>query len=191
MAKLGTHGGAGKLRIIGGQWRSRLIEFDGGGSVRPTPDRVRQTFFDWLMPVIEGARCLDLFAGSGALGLEALSRGARHCTFCETAPRAQAHIKTSLLALGARAYDMVNMDGLYYLSQTWHRYAVVFLDPPFDSDLLGRALADLPKVLAPEGSRICLEWPEGKKPELPAGYEWLREKQAGQVCFGLLTYVPP
>lgn len=181
----------GTLRVIGGHWRSRVIEFDDSGAVRPTPDRVRQTFFDWLMPVIEGARCLDLFAGSGALGIEALSRGAKHCTFCETGSRQATTIKTSLLTLNAQHYDLVGMDGLYYLTQTWHRYGVVFLDPPFESDLLGRALLDLPKVLLPNGARICLEWPDGKKPDLPPGYEWLKEKQAGQVCFGLLGYTHP
>lgn len=181
----------GKLRIIGGDWRSRVIEFDDTGPVRPTPDRVRQTLFDWLAPVIHGARCLDLFAGSGALGLEALSRGAAHCTFCETGPRQVIFLKAALLNLKARAHDVVSMDGLYYITQTWHRYAIVFIDPPFASDLLMRALHELPKVLVPENSRIFIEWPEGKKPELPAGYSWLREKQAGQVCFGLLTYQHP
>lgn len=181
----------GKLRIIGGEWRSRVIEFDDSGNVRPTLDRVRQTVFDWLAPVIAGTRCLDLFAGSGALGMEALSRGASHCTFCETGPRQVSLIKAGLLALKARAYDVVMMDGLYYLTQTWHRYHVVFLDPPFGGDLLQRALGELPKVLVPENNRIYLEWPEVKKPELPPGYSWLREKQAGQVCFGLISYQHP
>lgn len=180
----------GKLRIIGGEHRSRLIEFEGETGVRPTPDRVRQTFFDWLMPVIEGARCLDLFSGSGALGLEALSRGAGHVTFVETGPRQSALIKTALMSLNIphSRYDVSTVDALYFLTQTWHRYNVVFLDPPFGSGLLEKALEDLAKVLAPL-NRICLEWPEdGNKPELPAGFEWLREKQAGQVCFGLATY---
>ena len=73
----------GKLRVIAGEWRSRLVEFDSETGVRPTPDRVRQTLFDWLAPTIVGTRCLDLFAGSGALGIEALSRGARKVTFVE------------------------------------------------------------------------------------------------------------
>ena len=181
----------GKLRIIGGEWRSRVIEFDNSGAVRPTPDRVRQTVFDWLAPIIEGARCLDLFAGSGALGMEALSRGAAHCTFCETGARQVSLIKTSLVTLKAREHDVMMVDGIYYLAQTWHRYHVVFLDPPFGSDLVQRALEDLPKVLAPDSNRIYLEWTEGAKPGLPAGYSWLREKQAGQVCFGLISYKHP
>lgn len=181
----------GKLRIIGGQWRSRVIEFEDGGAVRPTPDRVRQTLFDWLAPTIAGTRCLDLFAGSGALGLEALSRGAGHCTFCDIGSSQVGYIKAALQMLKAPAFEVVMMDGLYYTSQTWHRYHLVFLDPPFGSDLLQRALAELPKVLAPDSNRVYLEWPEGKKPDLPPGYSWLREKQAGQVCFGLISYQHP
>jgi 16S rRNA (guanine966-N2)-methyltransferase len=178
----------GKLRVIGGQWRSRVIEFDASAGVRPTPDRVRQTLFDWLTPVIEGSRCLDLFAGSGALGIEALSRGAGNCTFVETGSRQCGLIKAALLNLKAQHYDVSMMDSLYFIAQTWHRFPVVFLDPPFGTDLLARALQDLPKVLTPEGSRVYLEWPVKKKLELPAGYEMVREKQAGQVCFGLATF---
>lgn len=178
----------GKLRIIGGEHRSRLVEFDGDSGVRPTPDRVRQTFYDWLAPMIEGARCLDLFAGSGALGLEALSRGAGHVTFVETGVKQSSLIKAALIMLRIpqARFDVSAVDALYFLTQTWHRYNVVFLDPPFDSGLLEKALEDLGKILAPV-NRICLEWPEGRKPELPPGFVWLREKQAGQVCFGLVT----
>jgi 16S rRNA (guanine966-N2)-methyltransferase len=179
----------GKLRIIGGEHRSRLVEFDGDCGVRPTPDRVRQTLFDWLAPMIEGARCLDLFSGSGALGLEAISRGAAHTTFVEVGPRQNTLIKAALIALRVphSRCDVAMMDALYYLTQTWHRYNVVFLDPPFASGLLESALAELHKVLAPL-NRVYLEWPEGKQPVLPEGFSWLREKQAGKVCFGLATY---
>ncbi|MEQ1439459.1 16S rRNA (guanine(966)-N(2))-methyltransferase RsmD [Fontimonas sp. SYSU GA230001] len=180
----------GKLRVIGGQWRSRVIDFDAADGVRATPDRVRQTVFDWLAPVIEGARCLDLFAGSGAMGIEALSRGAAHCTFVDQGARQCQRIKSSLLTLKAQHTDVVPMDAIYFLQQTWHRYHVVFLDPPFESDLLGRALVELPKVLHPE-NRIFIEWPLRKPPTLPEGYGPLREKQAGQVGFGLWTYHAP
>jgi 16S rRNA (guanine966-N2)-methyltransferase len=181
----------GKLRVIGGQWRSRVLEFDTDNGVRPTPDRVRQTLFDWLAPMITGARCLDLFAGSGALGIEALSRGAGHCTFVETTARTCALIKSALLGLKAQHYDVAMMDGIYFIEQTWHRYSAVFLDPPFGSELLPRALQELPKVLVPEGSRIYLEWPNKHPLALPEGYELLREKQAGQVSFGLATWRHP
>ncbi|MEY2426911.1 MAG: rRNA (guanine966-N2)-methyltransferase [Actinomycetota bacterium] len=181
----------GKLRVIGGQWRSRVIEFDAAAGVRPTPDRVRQTLFDWLTPTIQGARCLDLFAGSGALGIEALSRGAGHCTFAETGSRQCVLIKAALLGLKAQQYDVAMMDGIYFIEQTWHRYGVVFLDPPFGTELLKRALEELPKVLTPEGSRIYVEWQSKTPLKLPDGYELVRQKQAGQVSFGLATYRHP
>jgi len=187
---MGRHA-LGKLRVIGGQWRSRLIEFDAAHGVRPTPDRVRTTLFDWLAPRIQGARCLDLFAGSGALGIEALSRGAAKCYFVEEGHRQANDIRNALLMLKAQNAEVSEIDAIYYLSQTWHRYDVVFLDPPYGKGLLERALPELGKVLVPGGNRIYLEWPQGQRPELPERYEWLRDKQAGQVCFGLATYHHP
>ena len=164
----------GKLRIIAGEHRSRLIEFDADSGVRPTPDRVRQTVFDWLSPHIEGSRCLDLFAGSGALGLEAVSRGAAHVSFVETGMRQNTLIKSALMMLKVphQRFDVALLDAMSYLIQTWHRYNVVFVDPPYDSGLLESALAELPKVLAPL-NRIYVEWPEGRQPDLPAGFSWL------------------
>lgn len=181
----------GKLRVIGGQWRSRVVEFEADDGVRPTPDRVRQTLFDWLAPSIEGARCLDLFAGSGLLGIEALSRGAGSCTFVEDGTRQCQRIKAALMTLKAEHAEVVQMDAAYYVEQTWHRYDVVFLDPPYGKGLLEKVLPDLPKALHPLHNRVYLEWPAGKPPPLPEGYEVLREKQAGQVCFGLATYHHP
>lgn len=180
----------GRLRVIGGQWRSRVIDFDSTAGVRATPDRVRQTVFDWLAPMIEGARCLDLFSGSGAMGIEALSRGAAHCTFVDRGSRQCARIKAALLGLKAQHTDVVLMDSVYFLQQTWHRYHVVFLDPPFESMLLDKALQELPKVLHPR-NRIFLEWPQRRPPQLPERFELLREKQSGQVGFGLATYHHP
>ncbi len=178
--------GAGRLRVIGGQWRSRVIDFEAGDGVRATPDRVRQTTFDWLAPLIEGARCLDLFAGSGAMGIEALSRGAAHCTFVEQGPRQCARVKHALMALQAQHADVAPMDAITFLQQAAYRYDVVFLDPPFESDLLARALIELPKVLRPS-NRVYLEWGGDDQPALPEHFEWLRAKQAGQVGFGLAT----
>lgn len=181
----------GKLRIIGGEWRSRLVEFDGDSGVRPTPDRVRQTLFDWLAPTIAGARCLDLFAGSGALGMEALSRGARKVTFVETGRAQMTMIHAALLQLKADGrFELRHMDASSYLEITATRYNTVFLDPPFDSAELARALERLPHLLLPD-NRLYLEWREGRSPALPAGYSLLKEKQAGQVCFGLATYQVP
>ncbi|ULQ47183.1 16S rRNA (guanine(966)-N(2))-methyltransferase RsmD [Flagellatimonas centrodinii] len=177
----------GTLRIIGGTHRSRQIEFDAAAGVRPTPDRVRQTLFDWLAPVIHGARCLDLFAGSGALGLEAVSRGAAHVTFVETGSRQAAMIRDACRLLKADNTDVTTMDALYFIEQTWHRYHVVFIDPPYGGDTLERALIDLPKCLAP-GARVYLEWPAGAPPALPPGLTLHREKKAGKVCFALAIF---
>lgn len=180
----------GKLRIIGGQWRSRLFEFEASidQGLRATPDRVRQTLFDWLSPIIAGAECLDLFAGSGALGLEALSRGAGQVTFVDRGARQTLLIRAALLLLKAEGGEVLQaQDAIAHLQRSAQNYDVVFLDPPFGSDLLARALAALPPRLKP-GNRIFLEWPGEKAPELPAGFEWLRQKQAGQVSFGLVTY---
>jgi len=180
----------GKLRVIGGQWRSRVIEFDAADGVRATPDRVRQTVFDWLSPLIAGARCLDLFAGSGAMGIEALSRGATHCTFVDQGGAQCQRIKSTLQTFKASGTDVVRMDAIYFLQQTWHRYNVVFVDPPYDTDLLARTLPELSKVLHPASNRVYLEWSGSTPPALPPGFEFVREKRAGQVCFGLATFHP-
>lgn len=181
---------AGQLRIIGGQWRSRIVVFESGPGVRPTPDRVRQTLFDWLAPRIEGARCLDLFAGSGALGLEALSRGAAHVCFVE-AQRAQAAcIATTLRGLNAESRaELRTGDAMTALGNVQAPFDLVFLDPPYASDLLARVLPVLPRLLKPD-ARVYIEWPDQARPVLPEGYAWAREKAAGQVSFGLLTYSP-
>lgn len=185
----------GKLRIIGGEFRSRIVEFDPAAGVRPTPDRVRQTLFDWLAPVIEGARCLDLFAGSGALGLEALSRGAAHVTFVETGRVQAQKIREALARLGAgdRA-DVRNEDVMTFLVAAEAAPAaapcdIAFLDPPFDSELLAPALARLPRRLAP-GARVYAEWHRSGALPWPAGYTVVREKKAGQVSYALATCNP-
>ena len=178
----------GRLRIIGGAFRSRLIDFDAEAGVRPTPDRVRQTVFDWLSPIIDGMTVLDLFAGSGALGLEALSRGAAQACFVETG-RAQAEaIRTAITKLGVgERSTVVQADAISFLRSTPHRYNLVFLDPPYDSSLLAVALAGLPRVLK-DDHRLYLEWPKGQPPVLPEGYAVLKDKTAGQVSYGLFTY---
>ena len=181
----------GRLRIIGGEYRSRLIDFDADAGVRPTPDRVRQTVFDWLSPVVDGSTVLDLFAGSGALGLEALSRGAAHATFAETGGKQAEAIRAAIAKLGCvERTDVMRGDGISLLRATPRRFEIVFIDPPYESALLAATLANLPRVLK-EMNRIYLEWPKGTPPELPAGYAMLKEKAAGQVSYGLFTYAPP
>lgn len=181
----------GRLRIIGGEFRSRLIDFDAEAGVRPTPDRVRQTVFDWLSPIIDGSSVLDLYAGSGALGLEAISRGAARATFVETGPKQAEAIRAAIakLNVGPRC-EVIRGDGISFLRATLERYEIVFVDPPYDSPLLASTLAHLPRVL--KGlNRIYLEWPKGQPPALPPGYAVLKEKAAGQVSYGLVTYTAP
>ena len=181
----------GTLRIIGGEWRSRRVEFDADPAIglRATPDRVRQTLFDWLSPLITGAECLDLFAGAGGLGLEALSRGAKSCTFVDNGASQIADLRRAigLLGAGPRA-GLVQADALRWLPQAG-RYDVVFLDPPFRSGLLAPALEQLAAHLKP-ANRVFVEW-SGATPALPAGFRWLKEKQAGQVSYGLATWDAP
>lgn len=179
----------GELRIIGGQWRSRRVAFDSADGVRPTPDRVRQTVFDWLAPRIEGARCLDLFAGSGAMGLEALSRGAASVRFVDSGRAQIARIGEALGRLGAADRAELHAgDALAELSRApTARYDVVFLDPPYGGDLLERALAKVGGVLASD-ARVYVEWPEDRRPTLPPDCAWVREKSAGRVSFGLFTH---
>jgi 16S rRNA (guanine966-N2)-methyltransferase len=186
-----TRRALGTLRIIGGEWRSRLIGFDAEAGVRPTPDRVRQTLFDWLSPLIEGASVLDLFAGSGALGFEALSRGAAHASFVEQGRQQAAAIREAAqqLAAGSRA-DIAQSDALAWLRGSGRRFDLVFLDPPYGAGLLEPVLAALPRLLKPV-HRIYLEWPTARPPALPPGYALLKEKTAGQVSYGLATYNAP
>ena len=179
----------GKLRIIGGEHRTRIVDFDAASGVRPTPDRVRQVLFDWLTPVIDGARCLDLFAGSGVLGLEALSRGAAHATLVDTGRSQTTAISVAVAKLGLTdRVTVVNANGLSFLSSArGPGFDVVFVDPPYGGGLLAPTLENRPRVLSTD-NRVYLEWPHGKPLVLPAGYTLLREKKAGQVSYGLASF---
>lgn len=177
----------GHFRIIGGRWRGRRLTFPDAGGVRPTADRVRETVFNWLQPVIEGARCLDLFAGSGALGLEALSRGAAEAVFVERDRRLAARLRENLETLDAAAAEVIQRDAGAYLNGPARPFDLVFLDPPFRRGALGPLCERLAAGgwLAP-GAYIYLEGEaEAGPPTLPAGWECLRSKQAGQVGYHL------
>ena len=179
----------GQLRIIGGQWRGRKLRFPAVDGLRPTPDRVRETLFNWLAPELEGARCLDLFAGSGALGLEALSRGAGHCRFVELARPATQALTDNLALLGCTQGTVVQADALAWLaSQTADLANIVFVDPPFRRGLAAQCCTALarPGLLAP-GSWLYLETgTEEPLPDLPAHWELYRDKRAGQVSYRLI-----
>jgi 16S rRNA (guanine966-N2)-methyltransferase len=173
------------VRIIAGRWRSRRIPVPAGLSIRPTPNRVRETLFNWLQPHIEGARCLDLFAGTGALGIEALSRGAAHVEFVEEDRVAADALRAQLVALGAQAHEYTVTAGAAerYLRSTALRFDIVFLDPPFALDA-GPLLTMLWPHVATAGLVYCEQALERGLPALPAG-AWIKTGKAGNVCFGL------
>ena len=128
---------AGRLRIVAGNWRSRLLDIADVEGLRPTAERVRETLFNWLAPHLDGARCLDLFAGTGALGFEALSRGAGSCDFVERSPQAVRQLRANVDLLGACNATVVQDDALDFITRfSGMPYDVVFLDPPFAADLL-------------------------------------------------------
>jgi 16S rRNA (guanine966-N2)-methyltransferase len=180
-------GAANQLRIIGGSLRGRRIRFPDVAGLRPTGDRVRETLFNWLQPRVQGARCLDLFAGSGALGLEAWSRGAGQVVLVEHDPKAGACLAESIRALGAEGVELVRTDALAWLQADPQPFDLVFLDPPFAEGVLGRCcrLLDAKGWLA-AGARVYLETDAAAGlPDLPAGWVLERHKRSGQVTYAL------
>lgn len=175
-------GGPGAVRIIAGRWRGRRLPVADLPGLRPTPDRVRETLFNWLAPTLEGSRCLDLFAGTGALGLEAASRGAAQVCLVERDARALAVLRADVELLGADdTVRVVAADALEWLrSPPSAPFDLVFLDPPYDAGLLAPALAALLAGgwLAPS-AWLYLEWPRGAASPL-AATPW-RSLTAGQV----------
>lgn len=176
-----------RLRIIGGRWRGVPITFPAIEAVRPSPDRVRETLFNWLQPVIVGSRCLDLFAGSGALGLEALSRGAASVDFVDSEPAIGRHLTATLEKLRATGGVVHVSDALRFLDRTPRPFDIVFLDPPYASDLLAAVCGKLAVGWLAPGACIYLECPADRRlPVLPPDWSVHRTKQAGQVGYHLL-----
>lgn len=177
------------LRIIGGKWRGRKLRFPPSPEIRPTPDRVRETLFNWLAPRVVGARCLDLFAGSGALGLESLSRGAGHVTFVERDSAAVRELRTRLSEWGATGAQVEQGDAMSFLGGAGDPYDIVFLDPPFDSGAVTVAarLLEEGHWLTP-GALIYVECAaRSGLPALPPSWLATKAKQAGEVGYHLLT----
>jgi len=171
------------VRIVGGAWRSRLISVPASPDLRPTPDRVRETLFNWLGGDLSGLACLDLFAGSGALGFEAASRGAGHVVMVERDPGALARLQANRAVLMAEQVEIVAGDALAYLARAVRRFDVVFLDPPFRQNALPAVLAVLPSHLNPE-ARVYVE--AAQPVELQPPWKELRCKRAGRVSYQLL-----
>jgi 16S rRNA (guanine966-N2)-methyltransferase len=178
-----------EVRIIGGAWRGRKLRFppDVPG-LRPTPDRVRETVFNWLRDEIAGSRCLDLYAGSGALGFEALSRGAREVVFVDRDLRVVRHIAAALAAFGSDSGLVSRADAAAFLRAPGEPFDIVFLDPPFEAGALSALLTAIARhgwVLP--GGLLYLEAPAGEGvPTLPPGWTLHRSKRAGEVGYHLL-----
>lgn len=186
MKRRGSRAGASTVRVIAGRWRGRRLPV-GGSEVRPTPDRIRETLFNWLQPVISCAHVLDLFAGTAALGIESLSRGASSAVFVDRDPVAARVISDVLKELGADSASVVQQDAARYLRSPANSFNIVFLDPPF----AGSDLANLCKLLEHSGALepggwVYLETSRlNALPELPENWALVREETAGQVRFGL------
>jgi 16S rRNA (guanine966-N2)-methyltransferase len=178
--------GSGTLRIIGGNWRGRRLEFPSSPNLRPTGDRIRETLFNWLAAEVGGSRCLDLFAGSGALGLEALSRGARHCTFLETSSAAIEGINAHLSLLNA--VDRGRVINTNALSWRDDPFDIVFVDPPFSENLAIDSLRHLiNNQLLTDSALVYLEVASTASLEdLPPALSIIRDKQSGAVRYLLL-----
>ena len=193
----------GQLRIIGGSWRGRKLHFPAVDGLRPTGDRVRETLFNWLAPEIQGARCLDLFAGSGALGIEALSRGAERVVMLEQDAKATAQLRANLSLLGAENGTVIHGDTVRFLQQTnslspkpqepyrqqlYHHepYHIVFMDPPFQKQLWQQAidLLETEHWLADDAT-IYIESNRDSVYNVPPNWLLHREKYAGNISYRL------
>lgn len=173
------------MRIIGGSHRRRLIEFPDAEGLRPTPDRVRETLFNWLGQTLHGRRCLDLFAGSGALGFEAASRGAAEVLMVERNRSVFRSLQENVKKLGFPNIALRNEDGLEFVLQQNRTFDVVFLDPPFQSDYLARLLPLLVGKLAQDGM-VYVE--SGVPFEPDAAWHVVRQAKAGAVFYQLLQH---
>ena len=183
--------GPGKVRIIGGQWRGTRLAVAAATGLRPTSDRVRETLFNWLMPVLPGARVLDLFAGSGALGLEAVSRGAAAAVLVERDPALASALREVAARLpGGNAVNVAQADALGWLAaQPDAGFDLAFVDPPFDAGLWDAVLPLLLPKLTP-GAWLYIESPLAFVPSLGGGWQLHREGSTREARYALYRRVP-
>ncbi len=182
-----------RIRIIGGKWRGRKIEVIEAEGLRPTPDRIRETLFNWLAAVCPGAMVLDCFAGSGALGLEALSRGAKKLVALEQHPRALEKLRMQAQKLDSAAVDIIAGDALESIAGLQQRFDLVFIDPPYAMPELRRQVVQLleTKDCLQAGARLYFEWPSPEEFELPGpNLLGLKQKTAGQVNYAIAEWQP-
>ncbi len=189
MAKKPTQSArASSIRIIGGEWRSRKLTVPDAPGLRPTPDRVRETLFNWLAPTIQGARVLDAFTGSGALFLEALSRGASTGVAIDANTNAVNNLRRNLAVLQCDDAEVLRVDSLHYLSnKTEQGFDIVLLDPPFHQDLLLSACQLLEdNNWLNKGAWIYTESEQAPSSlGVPSSWRLHREKHTGQVHYAL------
>lgn len=178
----------GKIRIIGGNWRSRKLDVVEAEGLRPTPDRVRETLFNWLQPYIEGAACLDLYAGSGGLGFEALSRGAAAVTMIDQNSAVVKNLKLQAAKLGAGRLEIICADAAQWLKTCSRQYDIIFLDPPYSQNRLGQITGQLlncvclrPGTLLYVESDAAIDCNDDRLQLRKTG-------KAGSVHFGLYEY---
>lgn len=177
-----------RVRIIGGRWRGRKLCFPDSEGLRPTGDRIRETVFNWLMPVLPAARCLDLFAGSGALGFEALSRGAGSCLLLERNARAVRCLQEAKQLLSAEGATVIAADSLQWLSSAAGAFDIVFIDPPFADASLSPAMivhTMEQRGLFAADPWVYVEQPAGLLQNPPAGFMQHRAQRAGQVSYSV------
>ena len=195
----GVPKGRNRVRIIGGNLRSRMIEFPDAPGLRPTAERVRETLFNWLGQTMADQYCLDLFAGSGALGFEAASRGAAGVVMVESNRDAVDALKRNVALLKAGQCEVIHADALKYIEATMHRFDIIFIDPPFAADYLPKCLPNLARCLQP-GGMLYAEWHQPLAGVIAAASlvnaratdsacQWriLREGRAGMAYFALLS----
>ena len=179
--------GATNVKIIAGQWRGRVLRFPEVDGLRPTGNRIRETAFNWLMPVVHGSRCLDAFSGSGALGFEALSRGAASAVMLEPNRTANQHLQDNASLLGASQCKIFGTKAEQWLAiPATEQFDIVFIDPPFALDLWPDVLNKLEdNGWLSADAWVYIETPKGYALSTPSNWQLHRSKQAGQVTFAL------
>ena len=179
----------GKVRIISGTHKGRIVRFQAIKDLRPTPDRVRETLFNWLTAHIPGSTCLDLFAGSGSLGLEALSRGAGTVQFIESNTKAARCLKENIQTLQLTNTQVHRKDSLAYLKTCNTVFDIIFLDPPFSSNLLSETIENIDqlKLIKHQGWIYIETSMHQQLPELPQHWQCTRNTKAGEVHANLIN----
>lgn len=190
MARQNKHKASGNLRIIGGQWRGRKLTICDAEGLRPTPDRIRETLFNWLQTSIGGARCLDLYAGSGALGLEAASRGAQQVVLVERNTETASQLRIHCQQLDTTQCTVETQAATTFLMTNQAQFDLVFIDPPYQDGAWTEVAIQLTESNAlAEQAQIYLEYPsQQSQPTLPTSWQLLKEKTAGAVNYCLFQY---